>query len=80
MDPLAQHALRPGAERRTDALRRRFRALGAAYDWRFDSWRAPWRRWQRLRYWLGPALFGVLLGYGALAFHDLSATFGSVIR
>lgn len=80
MDPHDQYALRPGSEHRLRAVQRAFRALHAKYDWRFDTWRAPWQRWRRLRYWLAPALFGVLLGYGALAFHDLSATFGSVIR
>lgn len=30
-----------------------------------------------MRYWLTPALIGGALGFGALAFHDLSAKFGS---
>lgn len=67
MDPLTQHALRPGADRRLDALHQRFRALSA-----------PWRRWQRLRFWLGPTLAGLVLGYGAVAFYDLSVKYDSV--
>jgi hypothetical protein len=63
------------------AIQSAFRSLRAEYDWRFDSWRAPWRRWQRTRRWFSqwfvPALSGAALGTGALTFIDLSERFGS---
>lgn len=77
METLNQHALNPDSERRLRAIQRAFRKLHTTYDWRLDSWSAPWRRSQRLKYWGAPALLGAGLGFAALAFFDLNDRFGS---
>jgi len=40
------------------------------YDWRFDSWRAPWRRGQVIAFYLVPAMLGVAIAFGGLALYD----------
>ena len=70
MEDISGHSLRPGSEERVDSLRQRFAALGAQYDWRFDSWRAPWRRRQLIAFYLVPAALGVAIAFGGLALYD----------
>jgi hypothetical protein len=77
VDTHEHYALRSGSEQRLRTLQRAFRALHAKYDWRFDSWRTPWRRLSRFRYWAVPAALGAGLGFAAIAFLDLSERFGS---
>ncbi|MFZ2030116.1 MAG: excalibur calcium-binding domain-containing protein [Vitreimonas sp.] len=70
MDDISDHSLRPGSEKRLRGLRQRFAGLGGHYDWRFDSWRAPWRRKQVIAFYAVPAALGVAIAFGGLALYD----------
>jgi hypothetical protein len=70
MDDISGHGLQPESEARADGLRQRFAAFGGRYDWRFDSWSAPWRRGQVIAFYAVPAVLGVVLAFGGLALYD----------
>jgi hypothetical protein len=70
MEDISGHGLRPESEARADGLRQRFAALSGRYDWRFDSWSAPWRRGQVIAFYLVPAVLGVAIAFGGLALYD----------
>lgn len=78
MEDHDQHALKPGSAERADNLRQRFTKARLQYDWRFDSWSAPWRQTQllglRIREYGVPAALGVAIVFGGLAlFNALDA-------
>ena len=75
IDPVEQHALNRGAQGRLRSLQNRFRAT---HGWRFNFSHILSRCWRQVRYWLIPALLGVGVGLGGMAFYDLAKRFDSV--
>lgn len=86
MEDHAKHALNPDAEERADNLRRRFGVAHQpqAYDWRFDSWSAPWRQAQlfglRAKYWLTPVGLGLAIACGGVFAYDHYAAISAWLR
>jgi hypothetical protein len=67
MGDISDQPQRPGPQTRLEGLWRR---EGEHYDWRFDSWGAPWRRKQVIAFYLVPAVLGVAIAFGGLALYD----------